>query len=89
MLFIQVVYLLKNPTPESRFIKLAYLNKQWVLWQKEGSTLEYTHHRVLFEAGLFFILHLSKESSQKRLVIFFDQIRPENYRVLRILEAIN
>ena len=79
----------KNPRPESRYSSLEYLNKKWFLIQKNGRSQLFTQHRVLIEAGLFFILHLSSDDSRKTLVIFFDQILSDNYRALRILEKIN
>ena len=89
VLLFQWVVIWKNPTPQPRYLSLEYLNKKWFLIQKEEPTELFTQHRVLIEAGLFFVLHLSSEDSRKTVVVFFDQISPDNYRALRILEKIN
>ncbi len=78
-----------NPTPQPRYLHLDYLNKKWFLILKDGRTQLFTKHRVLLDAGLFFIVRLSSEESYKIVVVFFDQISPDHYRVLRILEKIN
>lgn len=89
LLLIQWFLIWRNPTPQPRCLSLEYLNKKWFLIQKDGRTKLFTHHRVLVEAGLFFILYLFSDNSHKVVVIFFDQILPDNYRALRILEKIN
>ena len=89
VLLVQGLMIWKNPTPQPHHVTLEYLNKKWFLRHQDGYTQIFTQHRVLIEAGLFFMLHLSSEDTRKNVVIFFDQISPDDYRALRILEKIN
>ena len=88
-LFLVIISVINHPIPQSRWLRLDYLNKKWVLTDNTGATREFTCHRVLADLGLFFVLHLSSDKLRQTGVIFRDQIHPDHYRTLRILERIN
>jgi hypothetical protein len=94
VLLIPFLTFLKNLSPNSRYLKLERVSSGWRLAHKDGSIELFESHRVLVETGLFFIVRLFCHSlegsgSQRVLVIFFDELPPEDYRALRILEKIN
>lgn len=77
------------------FEKIDFQAKKWIVHNKEGSALVYDKIAVILEAGVFFLLELSntQDSSnritRKVVMIFFDQITKEDYRILRLLEKIS
>ena len=94
LLLVQGGLICKTPSPGSPYATLEYNQKQWALIHQQGSIQLFSSHRVLIDARLFFVLHLSNKDlsssfSTKTLVVFFDQISRENYRTLRILEKID
>lgn len=84
-----ILLILAHPYPEPAYRALHYYQESWHLDDKRGKTATYTQHRVLLEAGVFFLLELRSTSQRKVLIIFFDQLAHEQYRMLRVLQRIN
>ena len=88
ILIFSMIYIVKNPRPYQRFRQLNYVSSEWILTTKAFETQRFERHRVLLDVGIFFLLHLSSAENHQVFVIFFDQISPDDYRSLRILEKI-
>lgn len=76
---------------QSQFIpfkKLIFQSGKWLLLDKHGQDFIYEKHRVILEAGIFFLLELSNDDEQKTIVIFFDQIAADDYRSLKLIEKV-
>lgn len=89
MLFAAVYYCIRQPSPHPQFRLLVYDGSQWILTDNQDNTVFFERHRVIFETGLFFVLELRQEKRYQLLVIFFDQMVEDQYRVLKIIEKIN
>lgn len=81
--------ILLHPYPALGFSSLRFYQARWHLQHKQGHTERYERHRVMLEAGLFFLLELSNPDKRRVIVIFFDQLPHEQYRMLRVLQRIN
>jgi hypothetical protein len=66
--------------------KLVFHQNEWLLYNRDQIEGPYQTHRILLEAGIFFLLQLRLDQKQRLVVIFFDQIEADEYRTLRILE---
>lgn len=86
MVSMTVIARTKIPVPA--FSKLSYHLNYWILHSKFGDQIRYKQARISFDAGLFFLLTLSREDSQKKLVIFNDQLTPDQYRALNVISKI-
>lgn len=45
----------------------------------------YEQAHISFDAGLFILLTLTGEGASKKLVIFVDQLSPQQYRALNVI----
>jgi hypothetical protein len=85
-LILQLARILKNPKPYPDYMMLSYSNLGWLIHDKCNHQIPFEKVRVVVDAGLFFLLELSQESSRRYLVLFFDQLSNESYRFLHIKE---
>lgn len=81
-------YIIKHPYPMPGYRQLNFQQSRWYLLNKQGAWEIYLNHRVILEAGLFFLLELKNLQKRQVLVIFFDQLPLEQYRMIRILQKI-
>ena len=84
----QMWQILHNPRPYPRYSMLSYNKSGWLLHENNKEPKSYENARIVIEAGLFFLFELSQNNQRKYLVIFFDQINEECYRLLNIIQKI-
>lgn len=70
------------------FTELSYYMDQWTLTDNRGHKFFYDQHRILLQVGLFFLMELTQDRKRKVLLVFFDQLQPDDYRILRLMEKI-
>lgn len=87
-LLIYLGYLLRCQTVALSIEKLEWCSGQYFLHGPIGRDGPFDKMKVILDAGIFFLLHLSSSERQRVIVIFFDQIDPNDYRTLRIVEKI-
>ncbi|MDF1757045.1 MAG: hypothetical protein P1U74_01930 [Legionellaceae bacterium] len=75
--------------PHSNILKLAYYQKHWFLYHKNGQELEYEKVQIRLDTGLFMLISLSGINKRKNLIIFYDQICDDERRRLNIIEKIS
>ncbi len=68
------------------FKQLDFQSGKWFLYDKNGSQHTYEKHRVVIEAGIFFLLELSTSAEKITKTVFFDQLSADDYRTLKLLE---
>ncbi|QRN03946.1 hypothetical protein GH742_08705 [Legionella sp. MW5194] len=87
MLLIVFVLGIRAPYPVGPYREFIH---QGGIWHLPGPhTREtFTRHRLLLHAGLFMLVKFFSEDSQKVLVIFVDQLRPDDCRHLKIIEKV-
>lgn len=76
------------PCPTAEYSQLDFSMNTWSLTDRTGNRFHYDKHRVILNAGLFFLLELREEQQRKLLVIFFDQLEKEDFRRLKLIEKI-
>lgn|SRR3990167_4702933 len=87
---IQLRYLWRNPYPHPQLAALMMqdaADARWLLLYKHGGQQIFMQHKCLIEMGLFFLLELSSETDKKLMVVFFDQLAVNDYKLLCVLEA--
>lgn len=77
---------LLNPSCSMAFTQLDFQSGKWFLYDKNGWQFTYERHRVILEAGIFFLLELSNSEEKTTKTVFFDQFPAEDYRALKLLE---
>lgn len=77
--------IIRNKTPLPKFHKLSYHLGYWLLHEREGRQHKYDSASIVFDGGVFLLLKMTGISSNKTLVIFYDQITSEQYRRLRFI----
>lgn len=87
-LLFQLIRLLREQTRALPWKRLVYQNGQWFLHRQSSTEGPFDKHRILLEAGIFFLLQLSDDKKRTLLVVFFDQLDADDYRSLRLLEKI-
>lgn len=75
-------------SPCTPYQRLIYFMDEWVLIDAKQIRHDFDQHRILLDAGLFFILELSRPQEKRRLMIFHDQLPFEKYRRLRLLQKL-
>jgi hypothetical protein len=88
LLLAQGLRIVKNPRPYPKYLMLTYNAKNWLLHELSEKTINYDSLRIVIDAGLFFLLELSRAQKRKYLVVFSDQNDRECYRLLNIIEKI-
>ena len=101
-IMMQLCYLYHNPQPHPNLVTLTGHNgadAHWILRDKHGKEQIFMRHKCLIETGIFFLLELSSDTDQpsstkltskvakQTIVIFFDQLTTNEYRLLRIWET--
>jgi hypothetical protein len=82
------IYIYLNPFPYSDLIQFAFIKDEWILSYSVKPQLNYQKHRIVLDCGLFFLLEFSNETKRKIMVIFFDQLSPDDYRALCLIEKL-
>lgn len=65
--------------------QLTYQAGHWFLHEVSGLEKKYQRVLIGFDGGIFMILKLMGIGREKTVVVFFDQISPEQYRMLRFI----
>jgi hypothetical protein len=88
ILWFQLLRILNDPRPYPDYVMLTYNKTGWVLLVKNNQEIFYERARIVIDAGLFFLLELSEGKKRNYLVIFFDQLNDDSYRLLNITQKI-
>lgn len=67
---------------------LVFYDNEWTIHDSRGQVFVYESHRVVLEAGLFFLLELSSVNQRKLMPVFFDQLSKNDYRALKLIEKV-
>ncbi len=91
LLFILIVMvcfidIIRSKTPLPRYHQLSYHPGYWLLHETHGAQHQYEQVSIGFDGGLFLLLILSGLGAKKTLVVFYDQMTPEHYRVLKFIQ---
>ncbi|MFC7782242.1 protein YgfX [Legionella taurinensis] len=78
---------IRTPYPAGHYREFIHQGGTWHLLSPHA-TETVARHRLLLHAGLFMLIKFFSEDSQKVLVIFCDQLRPEDFRHLKIIEKV-
>lgn len=70
-----------RPIPTHK--NLSYHTHRWHLTEVNGKITIYERAMIRFDGGLFFLLRLETESTQKNLLIFYDQLSTVQWRTLK------
>lgn len=81
-----LVRIMRNPNQSISFKQLELQSGKWFLYDKNGVQSIYERHRVIIEAGIFFLLELSNSDVKTTKIVFFDQLVSEDYRTLKLIE---
>lgn len=65
--------------------QLTYLAGHWFLQEVSGLEKKYERVSIRFAGGIFMLLKLTGISPEKTVVVFYDQMMPEEYRLLRFI----
>lgn len=84
----QMLRIIYDPRPYPHYSMLSYTKSGWLLHENNKEPKSYEKARIVIEAGLFFLLELTEDNQRKYLVVFFDQINVESYRLLNIMQKI-
>jgi hypothetical protein len=85
----KLLQILINPRPYPDYQMLSYNKTGWCLHDQNQQELLYEKAVIVIDAGLFFLLRLTEAKKSKYLVVFFDQIDEESYRLLNIMQKIS
>lgn len=66
--------------------QLSFFDDKWTVYDDNNRSQCYERHRIMLEVGIFFLLELSSESQRKTVVVFFDQLSSDDYRLLCLME---
>lgn len=72
--------------PGNRCQQLVHGHGSIYYMDMQGKKTSYETHRVILDVGLFFLLEVRGEGFRKLLVIFFDQLTADDYRLLKHIE---
>jgi hypothetical protein len=61
---------------------------KWILEDTKGTQQIFDEMHIQFDGGIFLMLLLSNQSFKKRLIIFNDQITPDDHRLLKTISRI-
>lgn len=67
---------------------LEYRQGLWYFAPHSDKQHIFSQHRIVLQAGIFFVMALSSEKSRHMLVVFFDQIQDDDFKWLMLLEKI-
>lgn len=70
------------------YSKLTYHTNYWLLHGRYGENTQYETMRICFDGGFFMLLHLSNESSEKKILLFKDQLNTNQIRMLHVITKI-
>lgn len=68
---------------------LVYRKGLWYFAPCAGKQQIFNQHRIILQAGVFFVMTLSAMQNRYKVVIFYDQIQEEDFKWLKLLENIN
>lgn len=68
---------------------LVYRKGLWHFTTHAGKKHIFDQHRIILQAGIFFVMVLSSMQSRHKIVVFYDQIQEEDFKWLKLLENIN
>lgn len=85
-LFITLCKIIRDPSHSIAFKQLDFQSGKWFLYDKNGTQCIYERHRIVIEAGIFFLLELSNADEKITKTVFFDQLSATDYRTLKLLE---
>lgn len=85
VLILSFMHILRCKVPVPAFSKLSYHTNYWLLYRSDGEMIRYEQVHIGFDAGLFILLILTNENSQKKLVVFNDQLTMFQRRALNII----
>lgn len=88
-LLFQMIRLILEPNYGLPFQELRLKVGESAVLEAHRGVAIYAKHRVILDSGLFFLLELSLDTQRRIIVVFFDQLDPDEYRVLKILEKIS
>lgn len=74
----------KNPL--SNYRQLTYHPGYWLLEDRSGHEVAYDKARIHFHGGFYIILRLTGKTTDKKLIIFKDQLTHEQYRCLELMK---
>ena len=75
--------ILRCKVPMPSCYQLSHHCGYWFLYESNGSVKKYEQMSFGFDGGIFLVLKLTGIQFKKNLVIFYDQMRPEQYRELK------
>lgn len=75
--------------PHLIFSEISFNSGKWLLHNRDGQSEEFEKHRIVLEAGIFFLIEFIKGNQRKSFVLFFDQLQTNDYRLLRLIEKIH
>lgn len=84
-----MVRILKQPVPVPRYTHLCYRVNHWLLYSTTGQHSQYDRIYICFDGGLFKVLALCDDNTQKKLLIFNDQLTLFQLRALNIIGKIS
>ncbi len=84
-----MVQIIKKPLPVTNYTHLDYRVNHWLLHQTKGQIIQYDRAYICFDGGLFKLLALSNKNTEKKLLIFNDQLTPFQLRALHIIGKIS
>lgn len=87
-LLVKLLKIIKDPKPYPNYSMLSYNQNAWHLHDENEQEQSYEKAEIILDAGLFFLLVLINDQKRNYLVVFFDQIDVENYRLLNIMQKI-
>lgn len=85
---IQGFELYKNPYPCTAYQKLIFENGKGRLWDKRGNAHPIDQHAILFTTAFFFVMQVHVEGKRTKILNFFDQLKIDDYKILKCLEKI-
>lgn len=86
---VHLFFLYRNPAPYPAIKKLWVRMGEYHLIEQDGRVHIYESAVVLLRCGVFFLLHLQGAEGSRTLVLFFDQIPADAFRLLCFLEKIH
>ena len=91
LLFLVYVFnLLKTKKPYPLDECIIYRRGRWFIQQRGGVTKQYEHMTIRFDTTLYiFMVFFSETEGRVVRIVFVDQMTPEDYHMLRVLEKIS
>lgn len=81
-----LIWIMIKPSAVLKLKQLSFFDDKWTVYEHNHHSQSYEKHRIMLELGIFFLIEFSSESQRKTVVIFFDQLSAEDYRLLHLIE---